>query len=122
MFLNGSLSLQIYADTSQTVFPQLNQPNLAIDWTNSSVAGSEQLYFNLDALGSQTINLNNLTGVTQWFINSDATPLNLTINGTAGFVCSAAIPGYIPIALTSLIIANSSASIATNVNLILIKG
>lgn len=122
MFLSGTLNLQIYSDSAQTVYPQLSQPNLNVTFTNSAVTGKEELYFSLAASASQTINFNSLSGVTQWYINSDAANLSLQINGASAMTYTFGIPGYIPLTLTSLIVTNASSSVATNVHLILIKG
>lgn len=121
-FLNGQLDLQIYTDAAQTEFPQISIPEISMPWTNSSVTGIQPLYFNLAASGTQAVTFNGLTGVTQFYLYSDAANLTLTINGTAGFTYTYGLPGFIPVTLTSLSITNASSTVATNVTLILIKG
>lgn len=121
-FLNGSVQLQIYTDSAQTAFPKLNLPSIVNDFTNSVVAGALPLYINLAALGTQAINLNGLTGVTEFYIFSDAAALSLTLNGGSPVTVKQSVPGYVPFAVTSMSITNNSSSVATNVTLILIKG
>lgn len=121
-FLTGTINLNVYTDANQTQFPQLNLPNFAASWTNNAVTGVQPLYLNIAANGTQVINLNGLTSVTQFYIYSDNANLNLTLNGTSGFSVKFGVPGYVPIAVTSMTIANASGASATNVTLILIQG
>jgi hypothetical protein len=121
-FLEGKLKLKIYTDSTQTEFPTFNLPQVDEDFINDTVTGIQPLYLNLAASGTQAINFNGLTGITQFYIKSDAADITLAMNGLSPVTVKYGVPGYVPIALTSLSITNSSASVATNVTLILIKG
>lgn len=121
-FINGTIQLQAYLDSAQTVFPQLSLPNFNATWNNSSVTSIEPLYFNLAASGSKTINFNGLTGITEFYLYSDATALTIALNGGSAISYKAATPGYIPLAATSMVIVNASGTTATNVTLVLIAG
>jgi hypothetical protein len=120
-FLTGTVEFKTYTDTSQTEFPKELVPHIKKDFSNTSITEIQSTTISLAALGSQAITLNGVSPVTKWYLYSDTTALTLTINGSATtFTYEAGMPGYIPIALTSLTIVNASAVSATTVTLVLI--
>lgn len=118
----GTISLQVYTDTSDTVFPQLSVPNFSATFKDSTVTGVQPLYINLTASGSQTINLNGIGTPTKFYFYSDATDVNVNINGLGNILFKAMVPGFVPCQISSLVLTNSSSSTATNVTLVLVAG
>lgn len=121
-FLTGKINLKYYIDSSETEFPEEVLANIAKEFEDAAVLEFETISIDLAASDSQAISLNGVATVKRWYLYSSATELSLTINGTAGFTYQASMPGYMPIELSSLTIANASSTTATKVTLILITG
>jgi len=120
-YMTGKVELTIYNDAAQTDFPLVNVPSISRTFSDTDVAEVQTTVITLAASGSQAITFNGLDSVTKWALFSSTSDLTLTINGTAGFTYKAGIPGWIPITLTSLTITNASSSVATTVELVMVK-
>lgn len=121
-YVTGTISIEAYTDTADTVFPQLQLPNLTQTFKDSTVSGIQPLFINIAASGSQTINLNGVGTPTKLYFYSDTTDCNLNFNGLGNILFKAQVPGFIPAQISSLVVTNSSSSVATNVTLVLIAG
>lgn len=120
-FLTGSISLQVYTDTAQTNFPTQYALNETMTWTSSSVLSAQNTVVVLAGSGSQTINLNGLTStVKRISVFSDTSNINVNINGLGNILFQSGEPSYMPATITSLVITNSSSSVATTVTVALI--
>ena len=121
-FLEGEIKLNLYADSAQTEFPQQLIPSYAKTWMSTSVDEAQTNYINLAASGTQAFTLNGVGDVQGIMIYSDAADLTITINGGTAMTYKAAVPGFMPLVVTSLSITNASASVATNVLVQIISG
>lgn len=120
-FMTGSMNIQIYTDAAQTNFPQLFSFYEQPTWTNSAILSVQTTTINIAGAANQTINLNGLTAsVKRMFLFSDAQNINVNINGLGNILFQAGDPCYMPATITSLVIANAHATLATNVTVALI--
>ncbi len=120
-FLVGSMSIQVYTDAAQTNFPTLFSINEGPSWTNSAILSVQTTTIALAGAGTQTINLNGLTAsVKRMYLFSDAQNINVNINGLGNILFQAGDPCYMPATVTSLVITNANATLATNVTVSLI--
>jgi len=120
--LEGSIELKVYTDSQQTEFPQELIPNITKSFQNLAVDSAQITYISLSASGSQAITLNGTSNLQYMYLYSDTSDLSLAINGGAAITYKAAIPGFMPLVVTSLTITNASASVATNVAIAIISG
>lgn len=121
-FLNGSIELRLYADSSQTEFPKELIPHIDKEFSDTTVTGAEVVYIPLAASGSQTVNFNSVGTVKRFYLYSNTTDLSVNMNGLGTVTYEAQIPGFMPIQLSSLVLTNSSSTTATTAVLVLITG
>lgn len=120
-FLSGTIEFRVYTDSAQTEFPTELVPSISKEFSNDSITEIQATSFVLAASGSQAINFNGVGTVKRFYLYSDAADLTLTINGgVTTYTYTAGEPGYVPIQLSSLTIANASSSSSTNVTLVMI--
>ena len=119
-FLQGNISFTVYTDSAQTEFPTQLVPQLDIDFEDNAVTQAQASTITLAASGTQTINLNGISGLKRMYLYSDTNDLLVNMNGLGNITYKAQEPGYMPLELTSLAITNSSSSAATNVTVVLI--
>lgn len=118
-FLTGTIAFKAYTDSAQTEFPQELVSDLSKDFANSALTGVESSTFSIAALGTQTINFNSVSSVKRFYIYSNTADITVNMNSLGNITCKAGIPGLVPFTVTTLIIGNSSASLATTVTVIL---
>jgi hypothetical protein len=121
-YLVGSMNIQVYTDSSQTNFPQQVVLNETPSWNDNSVTGVQPTIISLAASGSQTINLNGLTGVTGFYIYSSTANVNVNLNSLGNVLYKYGVPGFVPATVTSMVITNTSSTMATTVTVALIQG
>lgn len=121
-FLTGTITVQVYSDTQQTEFPQELIPQITKNFQDLTITGAQVSQIPLAATDSISINFNNIGTVKRWYLFSDVADLNVSINGAADVVYEAGIPGFVPIALTSLDLENPSLTLDTTAYLVLITG
>ena len=121
-FLTGSITLKLYTDSAQTEFPQELIPSMLKSFQNTSVDSAQTTFISIAASGSQAITLNGTSNIQGLYVYSDVADITLALNGLAAITYKAGQAGFMPMVVTSLTVANSSASAATNVTIILISG
>lgn len=122
-YLVGLIDFKVYSDSAQTEYPKELIPHIEKEFSASTASEVLVASVSLAASGSQTVNFNGLDSCKYFYLYSDTSNLTLTPNGSATtFTYTAQVPGFVPIQLTSLVIENASASNATTVTLVLIKG
>jgi hypothetical protein len=120
-FITGKLELDFYNDSADTEFPEVNVPSVIREFKSTTAAEVQTTVISLAASGSQTINLNGLDAVTGLYLYSASADLLVNINGLGNLTLKYGRPAYIPVSVTSLVLTNSSASLATTVECSLIK-
>lgn len=121
-YLTGSINLKLYTDSSQTEFPQELIPSMLKNFQNTGVDSAQTTFINLAASGSQAITLNGTSNIQGMYVFSDSQDITLAINGLSAITYKAGMAGFMPMVVTSLTVANSSSTTATNVTIILISG
>lgn len=121
-YLTGTISLNVYTDTTQTEFPQENLAQITKSFQSVVVTGASSPLFALAALGSQAVDLNGAGTVTGAYICSSATDINVNINGLGNILFHSGVPAYLPATITSMTITNASSTTATYVTVMLIAG
>lgn len=121
MFLSGTLELQIYNDASQTDFPTVLVPQIKRTFSDNSSAEAQLTIINLAALGAQAITLNGVDTVTRMYLYSSSADVSVNINALGNINMKYGEPCFAPFTVTSLTITNTSASVATTVEILLIK-
>lgn len=121
-YLTGSITLKLYTDSAQTEFPQELIPSMLKSFQNTSVDSAQTTFISLAASGSQAINLNGTSNIQGMYVYSDSQDVTLAINGLSAITYKAGQAGFMPMVVTSLTVANSSSTTATNVTVILISG
>lgn len=121
-FLTGTITVQVYSDTQQTEFPKELIPQISKDFQDLTITGAQVSQIPLAASGTVTVNFNSIGTIKRWYLLSDTTDLSVNMNGLGNVTYEAGIPGFTPIQLSSLVLTNSSSSLATTAFLVLITG
>lgn len=121
MFLSGTLELQIYNDASQTDFPTVLVPQIKRTFSDTSTAEAQLTVINIAASGSQAITLNGVDTVTRMYLYSSSADIQVNINALGNITMKYGEPCYAPFTVSSLTITNTSSSVATTVEILLIK-
>lgn len=120
-FCKGKLTLNYYNDSSDTEFPQVNVPLIDREFKAEDTQGVQTTVVSIAASASQTINLNGLTTAVGIYLFSSAADINVNMNGLGNILFAYNRPCYFPATITSLVITNTSATLATTVEVVLIK-
>lgn len=122
MYISGKIELQAYTDSAQTEFPKELVPSIEKEFANTAATEIQCTTLTLAGAASQAISLNGVGSITKIYLYSDATDLNVNINGLGNILYSAQVPGLMPLSVTSLTITNAHATTSTTVTLVLIAG
>lgn len=113
-FVTGELKINVYNDSSDTNFPLINIPAISRTWKSETVTQEQFARYNIAASGSLTVALNS-TAPTRLYLYSDVANILVNINGLGNITFNMGEPAYLPANISSLVITNSSASLAVNV-------
>lgn len=97
-------------------------PNIVKSFENLAVDSAQTTYISLAASGSQTITLNGTSNIQAIYLLSDAADVSVNMNSLGNITLKQGIPSFAGFVVTSLSLVNQSASVATNVTVILISG
>lgn len=120
-FLTGSIEIEVYTDSAQTAFPLELVPHIKKTLASSTITKVQTTVVSLAASGSQTISFNGVAAPTRFYIYSNVASVLVNMNGLGNITLMAAEPGYIPFAVTSMVLTNNSSSDATTVTVVLIQ-
>lgn len=118
-FLTGKIELLVYTDEAQTEFPMEKIPNISKEFEGLDIDGVMPFVTSLAASGTQTLNFNGLS-VKKIYIHSNLQNISVNINGLGAITYEAEIPGFMPLAVSSLVITNLSSTDPTTVTVIAI--
>lgn len=121
MFLSGTLELQLYNDAAQTDFPSVLVPKIKREWSDTSSAEAQLTVISIAASGSQAITVNGLDTITRMYLYSSAADIQVNINSLGNITMKYGEPCIAPFTVTSLTITNTSSTVATTVEVLLIK-
>lgn len=119
-FLVGSMDIQVYTDSAQTDFPTKFSLKEQPAFSDSSITQVQTTTFTLAALAANTINFNNVGTVKRFFVYSDTTNVTVNMNGLGALTCIAGDAGWVPFQITSMVVTNSSSTLATTVTVSLV--
>lgn len=119
-FLIGELKVQAYNDTSDTNSPLVNIPNIDRKWKNSALTQDQVALYNIPANGTITVNVNGISP-TRLYLYADLANIQVNINALGNILFALGEPAYMPATVTSLVITNTSATLAVNVEVGLFK-
>lgn len=120
-FMTGTIAINFYDDSADTEFPLVNAPQISRNFKSTSALEVQTTIIVLPASGSQAISLNGLDTVTGIYIFSNATSINMNMNGLGNITIGANRPGYLPASISSCILTNTSSTTDTTVEITLVK-
>lgn len=121
MYLSGKVEVQIYNDSAQTDFPSVLVPKITREFSDNSSAEAQLTVISLAASGSQTIQLNGVDTVTRMYLYSSSADIQVNINSLGNINMKYGEPCFAPFTVSSLTITNTSSTVATTVEVLLIK-
>ncbi len=121
MYLSGKVEVQIYNDAAQTDYPSILVPKISREFSDTSTAEAQLVVVSLAASASQAITLNGLDTVTRVYMYSSSADINVNMNALGNIQMKYGEPCYAPFSISSLTVTNTSGSVATTVEILLIK-